>query len=178
MLASPAVLPATLTIIERHEGRGPAVAEVTGAVPGAVALTGFALVAADSMTKLPLAAALLLPLVTWVVAAVGGYLALAKLLPAWSGEVRRLAFQRRGLALVRRAQASSGARQAGKLPGTRTPHGSCDKPVQAREVKLLLRAADEDRGLGTVRRATLGLLGPAQPGLSRSAPAQGDAVPL
>jgi hypothetical protein len=119
MLASPAVLPATLTIIERQEGRGPAVAEVTGAVPGAVALTGFALVAAGSMTKLPLAAALLLPLVTWVVAAIGGYLALAKLLPAWSGEVRRLAFQRRGLALVRRAQAGSGARQAGKLPATR-----------------------------------------------------------
>jgi hypothetical protein len=103
MLASPAVLPATLTIIERQEGRGPAVAEVMGAVPGAVALTGFAL---------------LLPLVTWVVAAIGGYLALAKLLPAWSGEVRRLAFQRRGLALVRRAQAGSGARQ-GELPGTR-----------------------------------------------------------
>ena len=33
MLASPAVLPATLTIIERQEGRGPAVAEVMGAVP-------------------------------------------------------------------------------------------------------------------------------------------------
>ena len=112
MLASPAVLPATLTIIERQEGRGPAVAEVMGAVPGAVALTGFALVAAGSMTKLPLAAALLLPLVTWVVAAIGGYLALAKLLPAWAVEVRRLAFQRRGLALVRRAQAGSGARQA------------------------------------------------------------------
>jgi hypothetical protein len=71
------------------------------------------------MTKLPLAAALLLPLVTWIVAAIGGYLALAKLLPAWAGEVRRLAFQRRGLALVRRAQAGSGGRQAGKLPATR-----------------------------------------------------------
>src|SRR6202035_524828 len=35
MLASPAVLPATLTIIERQEGRGPAVAEVMGAVAGA-----------------------------------------------------------------------------------------------------------------------------------------------
>ena len=119
MLASPAVLPATLTIIERQEGRGPAVAEVMGAVPGAVALTGFALVAAGSMTKLPLPAALLLPLVTWVVAAIGGYLALAKLLPAWAGEVRRLALQRRGLALVRRAQVGSGARQAGKSPATR-----------------------------------------------------------
>jgi Protein of unknown function (DUF3147) len=119
MLASPAVLPATLTIIERQEGRGPAVTEVQGAVPGAVALTGFALVAAGSMTKLPLAAALLLPLVTWVVAAIGGYLAVTKLLPAWAGEVRRLAFQRRGLALVHRAQAGSGTRQAGKLPATR-----------------------------------------------------------
>jgi 2-polyprenyl-6-methoxyphenol hydroxylase-like FAD-dependent oxidoreductase len=39
-----------------------------------------------------------------------------------------------------------------------------DFEVQAREVKLLHRAADQDRGLGDVRRAKLGLLAPALTG--------------
>lgn len=77
MLAAPAVLPATLTIIERHEGRGPAVTEVEGAVPGAVALIGFAGVAAASTARIPLGAALLAALATWVAVAIGGYLTLA-----------------------------------------------------------------------------------------------------
>jgi hypothetical protein len=64
MLAAPAVLPATLTIVERHEGRGPAVTEVEGAVPGAVALIGFAGVAAASTARIPLGAALLGALAT------------------------------------------------------------------------------------------------------------------
>jgi hypothetical protein len=112
MLASPAVLPATLTIIEQREGRGPAVTEVQGAVPGAIALTGFALIAAASLTKLPLAAALLLPLAVWAAVGVGGYLALARLLPAWARDVRFLAFQRRDQGRARRDQGGAGARQA------------------------------------------------------------------
>jgi Protein of unknown function (DUF3147) len=112
-LAAPAVLPATLTIIEREEGRHPAVTEVQGAVPGAIALIGFALVAAACATKLPLAAALLLPLATWAAVAVAGYLVLAKLLPAWGRDVRELAFQRRDLALERRDQARARRGPAG-----------------------------------------------------------------
>jgi hypothetical protein len=61
MLAAPAVLPVTLTIVERQEGCGPAVTEVQGSVPGAVALIGFAV-----------AAALLGALAAWVVVAIGG----------------------------------------------------------------------------------------------------------
>jgi hypothetical protein len=95
MLAAPAVLPATLTIIERREGRKPAVTEVQGAVLGAIALIGFAGVAAASIPTLPLAAALLAALAAWVACAIGGYLAQAALLPSWHEAVRDLARQRR-----------------------------------------------------------------------------------
>jgi hypothetical protein len=102
MLAAPAVLPATLTIIERKEGRGPAVTEVQGAVLGAVALIGFAVVAAASMARLPLAAALLGALAAWAAAAIGGYMAQAAVLPSWQRDVRALAWQRRDAARARR----------------------------------------------------------------------------
>jgi len=98
MLAAPAVLPATLTIIEKKEGRGSAVTEVKGAVPGAIALIGFALVTAASMTKLPLAAALLAALGTWVAVGIGGYLLQAALWPSWRQDVRELTRQRRAAA--------------------------------------------------------------------------------
>jgi hypothetical protein len=103
MLAAPAVLPATLTIIERHEGRGPAVTEVEGAVPGAIALIGFAGVAAASTARIPLGAALLAALATWVAVAIGGYLTLAAIVPSWRQDVRTLAFHRRDAARARRA---------------------------------------------------------------------------
>lgn len=105
-LAAPAVLPATLTIIEKHEGRGPAVTEVQGSVIGAVALIGFALVAAASTGRIPLAAALLAALATWVAVAIGGYLAQAARLPSWQRDVRELASQRHEAAFARRGQAS------------------------------------------------------------------------
>ena len=108
MLAAPAVLPATLTIIERQEGRGPAVTEVQGSVPGAVALIGFAVVAATAMTHLPLAGALLAALGTWIIAAIGGYLLQSAALSSWRQDVRDLAVRRRDAARARRAQASPG----------------------------------------------------------------------
>jgi hypothetical protein len=95
MLAAPAVLPATLTIIEKREGRRAAVTEVQGSVPGAVALIGFAVVAATSTARLPLAVALLCALATWVAAAIGGYLAQATILPSWRRDVGDLARRRR-----------------------------------------------------------------------------------
>ncbi len=103
MLAAPAVLPATLAITERHEGRGPAVTEVEGAVPGAIALIGFAGVAAASKARIPLGAALLAALATWVAVAIGGYLTLAAIVPSWRQDVRTLAFHRRDAARARRA---------------------------------------------------------------------------
>jgi hypothetical protein len=45
-LAFPAILPATLTLIQKREGRKPAVADAHAATIGAVAMVGFALVAA------------------------------------------------------------------------------------------------------------------------------------
>lgn len=111
MLAAPAVLPATLTIIEKLEGRHAAVTEVKGSVPGAIALIGFAVVAAAGTARLPLAAALLAALATWVVVAVGGYLALALVVPSWHRDVLDLAGRRRDADQRRRAQAGRGARQ-------------------------------------------------------------------
>src|SRR5262249_21886455 len=42
-LAFPAILPASLTLVARHEGRAKAACEARGAVLGAVALVGFAI---------------------------------------------------------------------------------------------------------------------------------------
>jgi hypothetical protein len=112
MLAAPAVLPATLTIVEKQEGRGAAVTEVQGAVPGAVALTGFALVAAASTARLPLGAALATALAAWVLLAIGGYLVQAAILSAWRRDVGDLAIHRRDAARIRRLQAASTARQS------------------------------------------------------------------
>jgi hypothetical protein len=114
MLAAPAVLPATLTIIERQEGRKPAVTEVQGAVPGAVALIGFAVVAAVATARLPLAAALFAALATWVSAAIAGYFVLAAAVSSWKHEVRQLAFQRRDAAFTRRAQSRLKAIQSSR----------------------------------------------------------------
>jgi hypothetical protein len=103
MLGAPALLPATLTMIEKQEGRGPAVTEVKGAVPGTIALTAFAVVAAATLTRLPLAAALPAALAAWVAVGIGGYLAQATVLPSWEREVHDLARQRRDAALGRRS---------------------------------------------------------------------------
>jgi hypothetical protein len=109
MLAAPAVLPATLTIIEKQEGRGPAVTEVQGSVPGAVALIGFAVVAAATTARLPLAGALLGALGTWIIAAIGCYVLQSAVLPSWRRDVQDLADQRHEAARARRSQASSSA---------------------------------------------------------------------
>ncbi len=103
MLAAPAVLPATLTIIERQEGHGPAVTEVQGSVPGAVALIGFALVAATATARLPLGAALAAALATWAAVAIAGYFLLAAAVSSWKRDVLELALQRRDAAVARRA---------------------------------------------------------------------------
>jgi hypothetical protein len=116
MLAAPAVLPATLTIVERHEGHGPAVTEVEGSVPGAVALIGFAVVAATATARLPLGAALVAALATWVAVAIAGYFLLAAAVSSWKRDVLELAFQRRDAAVarrVRRARPSPSAARSG-----------------------------------------------------------------
>ena len=105
MLGAPAVLPATLTIIEKREGRGSAVTEMQGAVPGTVALVGFAVTAAAGMKELPLAVSLLAALGAWVVVGIGGYLAQAALMPTWRRDVRDLTWERHDAAPARRSRA-------------------------------------------------------------------------
>ncbi len=74
-LGFPAILPATLTLLERNDGAAQVASDVRGAVFGAIAMVGFAIVAA---TVLPHSPGLALPaaLATWVVAGVGIYVAM------------------------------------------------------------------------------------------------------
>jgi hypothetical protein len=71
-LAFPAVLPATLTLIEKKEGPDKAWADASGGVLGAVGLAAFALTAALLLRWNPVFA-LLAALTTWTIASVGLY---------------------------------------------------------------------------------------------------------
>ena len=71
-LAFPAVLPATLTLIEQKEGTTKALADASGGALGAVGLAAFALTASVLLRWNPLAA-LLLALLAWVVVSFGLY---------------------------------------------------------------------------------------------------------
>ena len=80
LLGFPAILPASLTLIERKDGRHEAAVDATGAILGSIALIVFAAVAAVSLARLPAAAALPLAAVVWLAVALGLY-ALAVRLP-------------------------------------------------------------------------------------------------
>ncbi len=69
LLAFPAILPASLTLIERKEGRGEAAVDAIAAILGSIALIAFALVAAIGLTRFNLPTALGLAAATWVVVA-------------------------------------------------------------------------------------------------------------
>ena len=71
-LAFPAVLPATLTLIEKKEGTAKAWADASGGVLGAVGLTAFAFTALQLLHTNP-AVALLLALVAWLLVSGGLY---------------------------------------------------------------------------------------------------------
>jgi hypothetical protein len=74
-LAFPAILPATITLIEKREGTAHAVADVQGAVIGAGALAPFAVVAGALLRRTGAPLALPAALVAWLLAAGAGYLA-------------------------------------------------------------------------------------------------------
>jgi nicotinamide-nucleotide amidase len=63
-LAFPAILPATLTLLEKRDGLAQAVADVRGAVIGSVGLLAFAIAAALLLTRNPLIA-LIAAVVAW-----------------------------------------------------------------------------------------------------------------
>ena len=71
-LAFPAVLPATLTLIEKKEGTTKAWADASGGVLGAIGLAAFALTAVRLLRWNPFAA-LILALVAWAVVTGGLY---------------------------------------------------------------------------------------------------------
>jgi hypothetical protein len=81
-LAFPAILPASLTLIEKKEGPKAAIHDLDGAILGASALGAFALVASVGLRRF--SAALVLPaaLATWLGASLIAY-AVVELLRRW-----------------------------------------------------------------------------------------------
>ncbi len=73
LLAFPAILAASLTLIEREEDSAEAREDARGAVVGGLALTVFAVVAAVTLGKLNPAVALALATAGWFATAIGGY---------------------------------------------------------------------------------------------------------
>lgn len=69
-LAFPAILPASLTLVKRHGGRGAAIDDARGGRVGTLGLAGFAAVVAASATALPPAACLALATAAWLAIAV------------------------------------------------------------------------------------------------------------
>jgi hypothetical protein len=82
LLAFPAILPATLTLIEKEEGDRPARADDDGAALGAVALVAFAAAGWLLLPDYGAAVALLAATGSWLAVAVGLYL-LSRLLGRW-----------------------------------------------------------------------------------------------
>jgi PncC family amidohydrolase len=74
-LAFPAILPATLTLLEKKDGLAEAVADVRGAVIGSIGMIAFALVAMALLTRNPFVG-LVAALVAWAVVGIALYLVL------------------------------------------------------------------------------------------------------
>ncbi len=72
-LAFPAILLATVTLIEGEEGTRAAREDAHGAIVGAIALAGFAALGALLFARLPAALVLALATIAWTAIAVGGY---------------------------------------------------------------------------------------------------------
>jgi hypothetical protein len=75
-LAFPAILAASLTLIEREEDSRTAREDARGATVGGVALASFAAVAALTLGQINSALGLALAALTWLVMALAGYFAL------------------------------------------------------------------------------------------------------
>ncbi|MHB1534621.1 MAG: DUF3147 family protein [Acidimicrobiales bacterium] len=73
LLAFPAILPATLTLIESEDSKAAAVHDVGGAVLGGVGLVAFAAVAAATFGRLPAWTVLAAALVAWTVVSLALY---------------------------------------------------------------------------------------------------------
>jgi hypothetical protein len=78
-LAFPAILPASLTLIEQKEGSEPAAIDSVGAVLGAIGMIAFAVVVSLWVVGLGPILALAIALVVWLVVAVALYALVAAL---------------------------------------------------------------------------------------------------
>ena len=72
-LAFPAILPASLTLIEKKDGRQEAAIDSEGAVLGAIALVAFAFVIALTVTSWGVVTALVVGLAVWLAVAIALY---------------------------------------------------------------------------------------------------------
>ena len=79
-LAFPAILPASLTLIQKKEGKDEAAIDSVGAVLGAVAMIAFAVVITVLATSWGAVPAVLVALVVWLAVAIALYFAVAVLL--------------------------------------------------------------------------------------------------
>lgn len=73
-LAFPAILAATLTLIEKEEDSEEAREDARGALPGSLALAGFATIVALTIEHLPPALSLAIGAISWAVFAIGLYI--------------------------------------------------------------------------------------------------------
>src|SRR5207302_456651 len=87
-LAFPAILPATLTLLEKKEGLAQAVSDMRGAAVGSLGMVAFAVTGLLLMTSQP-ALALIAALIAWILAALASYL-LLRLLARVLGEKQYL----------------------------------------------------------------------------------------
>jgi hypothetical protein len=81
LLAFPAILPASLTLIQEEEGTSRADRDAIGAILGAVGLVSFAMVAEATFGRLDPALALALAILSWLFTAFALYSLLAFLRP-------------------------------------------------------------------------------------------------
>jgi hypothetical protein len=72
-LGFPAILPASLTLIEKKEGKQQAAIDSEGAILGAIAMVVFALVVALSVTSWGVTTTLLVALLGWLIVATALY---------------------------------------------------------------------------------------------------------
>src|SRR5438067_3340311 len=70
LLGFPAILPASLTLIQKKEGKQEASVDSIGAILGAIAMIVFAVVVSVSVVSLGVASSLLIALLVWLAVAV------------------------------------------------------------------------------------------------------------
>ncbi|MGA9919994.1 MAG: DUF3147 family protein [Candidatus Dormiibacterota bacterium] len=87
-LAFPAILPASLTLIQAEYGRHEAAADAKGGQLGGMGLIAFGLVAWHLLPRLTPSLALVLATVAWCLVSTGAYLVLRRFFPAHWGHNR------------------------------------------------------------------------------------------